>query len=185
MANARLTRSARAALDASGRFLLAVDAAGRISWCTPQAERLLERANTSTSDPLDGTLRDWIAGCARQGMAATASLILPIAPELGGGTVEVAYLGRIGPDEMLLRARSGDAAQAEHVLQTKLSLTAREAEVLLWLGRGKANRDIADILGMSPRTVSKHLEQVYVKIGVENRAAAAALVIRLLNAEGG
>jgi DNA-binding CsgD family transcriptional regulator len=53
-------------------------------------------------------------------------------------------------------------------------LTAREGEVLLWVSRGKTNRDIADILGMSPRTVNKHLEHIFEKLGVETRTAAAA-----------
>ena len=55
-------------------------------------------------------------------------------------------------------------------------LTPRELEVLAWIGRGKTNRDIAEILGMSPRTVNTHLEHIFVKLGVETRAAAAALV---------
>ena len=63
-----------------------------------------------------------------------------------------------------------------------LSLTSREAEVLLWLSRGKSNRDIAEILGLSPRTVNKHLEQMFEKLGVENRASATALAIRTLEA---
>ncbi len=53
-------------------------------------------------------------------------------------------------------------------------------EELLWLSRGKANRDIGEILPISPRTVNKHLEQVFVKLGVENRAAAAAAAVRAL-----
>jgi DNA-binding NarL/FixJ family response regulator len=185
MTNARLTRSARAALDASGRFLFAADAAGYTSWCTPQAAQLLERTGNPTSGPLGEPLRGWIAACARQNTPAPTSLNLPIAIERGGGMIQVAFLGRIGPNELLLRATSGEVARPDSILREKLSLTSREAEVLLWLGRGKANRDIADILNMSPRTVSKHLEQIYVKIGVENRAAAAALVMRLLNSEPG
>jgi DNA-binding CsgD family transcriptional regulator len=55
-------------------------------------------------------------------------------------------------------------------------LTQREIEVLMWVARGKTNKDIADILGMSPRTVNKHLEHIYVKLGVETRTAAAAFV---------
>lgn len=58
--------------------------------------------------------------------------------------------------------------------QAAVQLTARESEVLLWVSRGKTNRDIADILGMSPRTVNKHLEHVFEKLGVETRTAAAA-----------
>jgi DNA-binding response OmpR family regulator len=58
-------------------------------------------------------------------------------------------------------------------------LTPREMDVLAWIARGKTNRDIAEILGMSPRTVNKHLEHIFVKLGVETRAAAAALVASL------
>jgi DNA-binding CsgD family transcriptional regulator len=57
-------------------------------------------------------------------------------------------------------------------------LTPREAEVLSWVAKGKTNRDVGDILGMSPRTVNKHLEHVFEKLGVETRAAAAALASR-------
>jgi regulatory LuxR family protein len=41
---------------------------------------------------------------------------------------------------------------------SRLTVTEREAEVLLWIARGKSNRDIAKILDLSPRTVNKHLE---------------------------
>ena len=53
-------------------------------------------------------------------------------------------------------------------------LTGREREVLQWLSGGKTDRDIADILGISPRTVHKHLQRIYEKLGVETRTAAVA-----------
>ena len=59
-------------------------------------------------------------------------------------------------------------------------MTPREAEVLLWISQEKSNRDIAAILELSPRTVNKHLEQIFTKLGVENRTAAAALAIRTI-----
>ncbi|AOY91132.1 hypothetical protein BKK79_04365 [Cupriavidus sp. USMAA2-4] len=52
------------------------------------------------------------------------------------------------------------------------TLTARERQVLRWLARGKTDRDIASVLGISTRTVQKHLQHVYVKLGVETRTAA-------------
>jgi DNA-binding CsgD family transcriptional regulator len=52
-------------------------------------------------------------------------------------------------------------------------LTPRESEVLHWLGQGKSNGEIAQILGLKPATVGKHLERIYPKLGVENRTAAA------------
>lgn len=62
-------------------------------------------------------------------------------------------------------------------LSSRYQLTGREVEVLHWVACGKTNRDIGDILGLSPRTVNKHLEHVYVKLGVETRTAAATLAI--------
>ena len=59
-------------------------------------------------------------------------------------------------------------------------VTHREAQVLVWIAHGKTNREIAQILELSPRTVNKHLEQIFRKLGVENRTAAAALVIQYL-----
>lgn len=53
-----------------------------------------------------------------------------------------------------------------------LGLTGREAEVLAWVAQGKTNREIGMILGASARTVQKHLEHVFQKIGVETRTAA-------------
>ena len=60
-------------------------------------------------------------------------------------------------------------------------LTSREREVLRWLTGGKTDRDIADILGISRRTVHKHLQRVYDKLGVETRTAA---VVRALGLQG-
>ena len=65
------------------------------------------------------------------------------------------------------------------------ALTPREREVLTWVARGKTNRDIADILGMSHRTVNKHLEHIFEKLGVETRAAAAALSSPALTLDDG
>ena len=53
-------------------------------------------------------------------------------------------------------------------------LTSREREVMRWLAAGKTDRDIGDILGISPRTVHKHLQRIYEKLGVETRTAAVA-----------
>jgi len=73
------------------------------------------------------------------------------------------------------------AAVHKNKLQQRFGLTVREAEVLYWLSCGKSNRDIADILGMSYRTVDKHLEHIYPKIGVESRSGASAASVRILD----
>lgn len=54
-----------------------------------------------------------------------------------------------------------------------LGLTRRETTVLVWVAAGKTNVEIGFILGISPRTVQKHLEHIFTKLGVETRTAAA------------
>ncbi|QIK38584.1 response regulator transcription factor [Caldichromatium japonicum] len=56
-------------------------------------------------------------------------------------------------------------------------LTPREAEVLFWVIKGKTNKDIGEILDLSPRTVNKHLEHIFEKLGVETRTAAANMAV--------
>jgi DNA-binding NarL/FixJ family response regulator len=174
LANARLTQSARAALDVSGRFLLAVNRQGKVMWATPQAQKLLsDNLGAASSDEmvLPDALLQWLeqAQTSKGGSkAVTASF--PDHPEL-----RLHYMGNAGANEFLLRL----AKDAGHALpasfSSELGLTTREGEVLSWLSKGKTNRDIAQILGLSPRTVDKHLEQIYAKLGVENRTAAAAI----------
>jgi len=53
------------------------------------------------------------------------------------------------------------------------ALTLREQEILHWVSHGKRNKDIALILGISSRTVGKHLQHILDKLGVETRTAAA------------
>jgi len=79
---------------------------------------------------------------------------------------------------LLLQAREAMAGMSELGAYdlTHYKLTPRELDVLTWIAYGKTNRDIAAILGMSPRTVNKHLEHIYIKLGVETRSAAAAVV---------
>lgn len=176
LANARVALGPNAALDAAGRFLLATDLAGRIKWCTPKARALLQAlcpGDVAQLPPLpEPLLRQMLA---LRGEAAGASCML----QIGAMQLECAMLSPIGPDELLFRLSERRPDEGAAMLQ-QLGVTCREAEVLLWLSRGKSNREIGEILGISPRTVNKHLEQVFVKLGVENRASAAARAARLL-----
>jgi DNA-binding NarL/FixJ family response regulator len=182
LANARMAHSARAALDVFGRFLLAASLAGRVLWCTPQAGKLLAAAFADFDTDgylLPAAIREWLAQRAASGNAALA----PAIDVTGRGAVPalgLSYVGQIGSDEHLLRLVEGEAGNEQTTLKQKLAVTEREAEVLLWIARGKSNRDIAEILELSPRTVNKHLEQIYAKLGVENRASAAALAVRTI-----
>ncbi|ODT20563.1 MAG: DNA-binding response regulator [Kaistia sp. SCN 65-12] len=179
LANARTAQSARLALDTAGRYLLAANREGEIRWCTPQAVKLLG----STLPSHDGhirlpeSIRVWLRVSA--GERGGTSQPGPITVE-GGRQLQLAFLGKTGEDEFLFRLSSEDDSGQEALLRRQFTVTQREAEVLLWIARGKSNRDIAEILGLSPRTVNKHLEQVYQKLGVENRASAAVTALAAL-----
>jgi DNA-binding NarL/FixJ family response regulator len=175
LANARLTQSARAALDVSGRYLLAVSRQGKIMWATPQAQKLLSdnlAAGTDDELVLPDPMLQWLeqAQKGKAGSKTTAMASLPNDEQL-----RLQYMGKLGPNEFLLRLAKDTGTNLPAEFSSELGLTTREGEVLSWLSKGKTNRDIAQILGLSPRTVDKHLEQIYAKLGVENRTAAAAI----------
>jgi DNA-binding NarL/FixJ family response regulator len=175
LANARLTQSARAALDVSGRFLLAVSRQGKIMWATPQAQKLLaDNLQHGAGDELvlPPPMLQWLEQ-AQKGKAGSKTPATASFPE--NEQLRLQYMGKLGPNEFLLRLAKDSGANTPAQFSSELGLTTREGEVLSWLSKGKTNRDIAQILGLSPRTVDKHLEQIYAKLGVENRTAAAAI----------
>jgi DNA-binding NarL/FixJ family response regulator len=179
LANARTASGTHAALDASGRFLLATDRTGRLLWCTPKARRLLAEifpSQTEQGASLPAAVIEQLMQLRHEGYKTQARSTL----ETGGRRLEISVLSPIGPDELLFRLTDLSPEADEQLLQHSLALTSRESEVLLWISRGKSNREIGEILKISPRTVNKHLEQIFQKLGVENRASAAARAVRAL-----
>ena len=169
--NARVARLARDAMDLGGLGVLFLDARARIAWRSPQAERWFADAFAAHGAAPD---EEWLQRAGS--LAAGEELAMP-GP--GGQQLVARCLGRAGLGEtMLLLARRDPSTSDDRI--GNAALTPRETEVLSWVAKGKTNRDIADILGMSPRTVDKHLEHVFEKLGVETRAAAAALASRAL-----
>jgi DNA-binding CsgD family transcriptional regulator len=171
-----MTQSARAALDVSGRYLLAVNNAGALLWATPQAQKLLSDTLADAADDfvLPDPMPQWIEQ-AQKGTAGKKTATVASFP--GNEQLRLQYMGKLGPNEFLLRLAKDTSGDMPAEFSSELGLTTREGEVLSWLSKGKTNRDIAQILGLSPRTVDKHLEQIYAKLGVENRTAAAAIAV--------
>lgn len=176
--NARITRSSQIALDSSGRSVLALTMAGDVVWATPRASALLAALFGGWSErrELPGVLSQTLRRMQmdESGEAVQSRVVI------GSERLDVALLGCNGADEWLFRLSQTEEGEEERALSARHGLTPREAEVLLWISRGKPNREISEILGISPRTVNKHLEQVFEKMGVENRAAAAASAVRTL-----
>ena len=178
LTNARMTQSARMALDTAGQYLLTLDLQGNLLWATPQVHQLLEASESEAGvAPLKARfgdlLRDWLSRSPSPGsQLKLPQLIAPLSLEL------LVFIDR---KEYLLRLtnlhKPADDTQA---FIKNFGVTSREADVLLWIANGKTNREIGQILEMSPRTVNKHLEQVFRKLGVENRTSAAAIAIKCL-----
>lgn len=66
-------------------------------------------------------------------------------------------------------------------LVEQLGLTDREAETLLWVAQGKSNADVASILGNSEKTVKKVMGNIFEKLGLESRTAAALRAVEILS----
>ena len=172
LGNARISRGAQVAHDESGRPLFALDSAGQVRWNTPGSAAVLARLTGGGALPTG--LATALVRLAEQDDKGV------LRHDLAGGRIEFTLVTRSGDDEWLFRIADIRAGAEERLLGQRHALTDREAEVLLWISRGKANREISEILGISPRTVNKHLEQVFTKMGVENRASAAAAAVRSL-----
>lgn len=177
LANARRARSARRALDSTGRRIVACNINGRVNWSTPQAADLLERsgirAEANSFMPLP--VVNWLAGIdSKDGH-----------PEIfrysrNGVDIEFRIVGDTDDGEVLMRLIDRHRGTDEEQLAKAFGISPREAEVLVWLTHGKSNKEIAEILEMSPRTVNKHLEQIFNKLAVEKRTSAATMAVKVL-----
>ncbi len=187
---ARAQRQARNALDAFGHATLVVrERDGRRIWQTALARELLARYFADVPDPaMPAEVLAWMTREALRRRAGAEGMGLTIAR----AARRISFVLHPMSGE---QANEGDwlivlREESETTLMQSLALafpvlTARESEVLYWVIQGKTNRDIGDILGTSPRTVHKHLEHVFEKLGVETRTAAAALALGKLRHGGG
>jgi len=82
---------------------------------------------------------------------------------------------------LLLNEKRGDASWNA---LGEAGLTPRESEVLAWVAKGKTNAEVGAILGLSDRTVQKHLEHIYQKLGVGTRTTATVRALKMLGVDG-
>ncbi|MDB5930209.1 MAG: two component transcriptional regulator, LuxR family [Polaromonas sp.] len=178
---ARQAGQARNALDAFGYASITVrlkadgQGEGKLIWQTPLARELLMRYYGTTAPQTPEPVLDWL----RQHLADAQQQIEPPRLTIEQGPRRLTFRlhqqtedNDDGGDWLIVMREISDDAVVE-AIALSFKLTAREAEVLYWVVKGKVNRDIGDILGASPATVKKHLERVYAKLGVETRTAAA------------
>lgn len=172
----RMSAQARVALDAFGQATIAVRLSCELLiWKTPLAREMLQRYFDSPDFLLPGEILSWL----RQTLASRQpGQILPNFYCVSADKrLVVTIATQTDDDEWLLVLREeSDVDDVERLMQA-FSLTLREAQVLQWIVKGKTSRDIGQILGSSHRTVDKHLERIYLKLGVETRTAAASMAI--------
>ena len=196
---ARMMSQARGMLEHAAHAVIVLSGNGLPLWQTSKASLWLEKyfpagVGAGATHKLPMTLQSWLNESLvrqRQGNGDIRPLVmtqgdceLRIALSAAGQGHEITLLleeknlaadaAASVPVAAMHPALGGDAS-ANPLALGSFHLTPRESDVLMWLGKGKTNRDIADILGMSPRTVNKHLEHIFVKLGVETRSAAAVM----------
>ena len=176
--NARTALSAQTALDTAGQNIFAIDDAGNKLWATPMVSHLLaEVSRHGATQAFEQALQTWLMHTPDEGNR------LPIS--VGDSQYTAIYFGSANQGEHLIRLVDESAGDAATILKQQFAITAREADTFLWLAKGKTNREIAQILDMRPRTVNKHLEQLFKKLQVDNRTTAAAMAIQCLQKKRG
>jgi len=172
IATAKLALSAQDALDHAGKNVFCVSEMGRLSWATPHVHELMDDISSTDDSPwatLATLLEQWLVGDTSMDLHINC-FDEPIAITYERQQ-ETMHLLQIVPTQN--KKEPAD-------LQSKLPITKRESQVLYWVSYGKTSWEISQILEMSPRTVNKHLEQIFKKLGVDNRTSAAAISIRIL-----
>lgn len=173
----------RRGVDSGGIGLLALGADGRIAFATDSARRWLhlhfgwDAVSLGPPAALDHWMRAQTAGDSPPGELPVPPRPLVVARE--GRTLRVRLMCEDG--QRLLVMRESTQELSLDALEAR-GLTRREAEVLNWVAEGKTNPQIGVILGLAPRTVHHHLENIFRKLGVETRTAAARVARELADA---
>ncbi len=96
--------------------------------------------------------------------------------DMGGGNAEVYVIPRAQGDAIvMLQTRP----KREALAKASDYLTKRQEEIMEWIAEGKTSGEVAVILDISPRTVEKHLEAIFQRLGVENRITAMRRYLEL------
>lgn len=171
--NANLISDARTALDLAKQNVLSVNNDGDILWATPETTELFESHGYHLFQKpisLIASIKNWLDGNTK----------IDLLIKTNSTPIKLRYFKKINDDEHLIKILGQGLLFDSTILEESLPITKRESEVLLWVAHGKTNKEIGEILSLSPRTINKHLEQLYQKIHVDNRASATSIAIQAL-----
>ena len=172
LATANIIRGAQLALDQAGQHIFAVDLNGQLLWQTPDVKNHLEKHNTASTqnnwleEVFWPAVTQWIQSL--KSINNSANLALNLTHNGQKIHLELLNSNPLSPKqnnhEILIRLHSTDDKEDNQALINGFGLSQRESDVLIWIAKGKTNREIGHILGISPRTINKHLEQVFKKL---------------------
>lgn len=174
--NSRHTINTHKVLDDAGQFIFSIDENGVILWATSHVNDLLEANQLDKKwqhEELQPRLLSWLKHKPNINDNLSINTL--------SRQLRITLYSKTENDEYLLKVLDTDTKNEVAILSEKLRLTQRESEVLLWLSKAKTNREIAQILGASPRTINKHSENIYKKLNVDNRTAAASKALSILD----
>jgi DNA-binding CsgD family transcriptional regulator len=167
------------ALAATRQGVIMLSAAGAILLCTEPARQCLARYFKSPRNNvrrLPKTLRLWLRReklpAAKNGGYSPRPSD-PLVTERGEGRLAIHLLSGQTAGQRVLILEERRVAHSASLLQERLGLTPREAEVLFWVAHGKTNSETGLILRIKTATVEKHLERIHAKLHIETRTAAA------------
>jgi DNA-binding CsgD family transcriptional regulator len=170
-------------VDEPGRATVLFNAEGTILFRNRRACLCMERWFESrgvSREVLNQTLRSWVSSQLRYSNELKLNnfgAVWTLEKEERSLSVRLT-LGN-NPGEYILLLDEKEKLNPA-TLKTRFGLTAREAEVLHWVAQAKRNGEIAIILGITERTVQKHMERILATLGVENRTAAANVACEFL-----
>jgi DNA-binding CsgD family transcriptional regulator len=158
---------------------------GQIQFISQRASQLLAQyfqSSMSQTARLPELLQNWI-NYQLSRLYRTNEMLSPCLPlkvEREGKQLIIRLIDeRLNEQYLLLLEEQLPSSLSPKLLEL-LGLTRRESEVLFWVAKDKNTREIGSILGMSDRTVKKHLEHIYEKFGVQTRAAAVVRALEKL-----
>ena len=171
------------ALNNSPFSAVAINSSGNITWLSPGGTRWLDEflqhhlltGKNERSSPLPKPILEWV----KQRLAVADNVDEGLFESYRAGvnfSAKITPCQNTGEYLLILEKHSGEWDMDS--VRNSLGLTVREAEILMWISRGKTNKEVGVILGSSPRTINKHLEHIFEKLGVVTRAAAVSIVLQ-------
>ncbi len=178
--NAFAYQRLESALETEACGIISINSAGETAFISEYARNLFGEYfadEKRESNALPEIIRNWL----NETNSAVGEFALPqpplkIAGQKGELVVRRTYNQTVRETTLLLEEKRIPSPQKFR----HLPLTAREAEILFWITQGKSDTAISALCGISPRTVHKHVENLYRKLGVETRTGAMLKALEIL-----